>query len=459
MKHGKLSFVISLLLAVMMVGLLFAGCAPSTTEPAPAPADTVTNDSNSDATVDTAPVEVENRTLSITAQAWLYGKYDFDSLKEHFEANHPGVTVVYNQVDTADITSNMLQWSQGKTDCDIAIGGDRAQIISYAANDYIVEFTDENFFNGEFTRDKFYDAFMECGNIEGKQYQIPLSCEGYGITVNVDMFREAGLVDENGKIIPAKTWDELYEYARKLTKVDSDGKVTQTGLCFDWGTNIMEQMFYACLQSYKGTFYEEDGKTVDFTSEGATYMLNFWRNLVKDGYTSIDTFADGDAARTSFKAGALAMHATTTGRWIEAQGILGADSVSIMPFPGAEDNGGWAIIHGIVIPKASQNQDLAIAFIKEELLSDDFLVNTLNTYGKMSPMKKHYENLEDEDWPVVLDIIANAETAPLYKDYSKLVTFLTSEMQNMLVGNTSIEDCQKNLKNYIGTLDLSTGMN
>ena len=404
-------------------------------------------------------VQTENRTLTITAQAWLYGKYDFDSLKADFEANHPGVTVVYNQVDTADITSNMLQWAQGKTDCDISIGGDRAQIISYAVNDYIIEFTDENFFFGDFSRDQFYDAFMECGNIEGKQYQIPLSCEGYGITVNVDMFREAGLVDENGKIIPAKTWDELYEYARKLTKVDENGKITQTGLCFDWGTNIMEQMFYACLQSYKGTYFQEDGKTVDFTSEEATYMLNFWRNLVIDGLTSTDTFADGDAARTSFKAGALAMHATTTGRWIEAKGILGEESVSIMPFPGAEENGGWAIIHGIVIPKASENQDLAIAFIKEELLSDAFLENTLNLYGKMSPMKKHYENLADEDWPIVLDIIENAETAPLYKDYSKLVTFLTSEMQDMLVGNITIEECQTNLQDYVATLDLSTGMN
>ena len=153
------------------------------------------------------------------------------------------------------------------------------------------------------------------------------------------------------------------------------------------------------------------------------------------------------------------MHATTTGRWIEAQGILGEESVSIMPFPGAEENGGWAIIHGIVIPKASENQDLAIAFIKEELLSDAFLENTLNLYGKMSPMKKHYENLADEDWPIVLDIIENAETAPLYKDYSKLVTFLTSEMQDMLVGNITIEECQTNLQDYVATLDLSTGMN
>lgn len=454
MKRSGIT-VIALILVLAMAAML--GCTPK--QPSDAPNSAGNTPAQGENGKAQEPIQTENRTLTITAQAWLYGKYDFDSLKTDFEANHPGVTVVYNQVDTADITSNMLQWAQGKTDCDISIGGDRAQIISYAVNDYIIEFTEENFFNGDFARDQFYDAFMRCGNIEGKQYQIPLSCEGYGITVNVDMFREAGLVDANGKIIPAKTWEELYEYARKLTKVDASGKVTQTGLCFDWGTNIMEQMFYACLQSYKGTYFQEDGTTVDFASDEATYMLNFWRNLVIDGLTSTDTFADGDAARTNFKAGVLAMHATTTGRWIEAQAILGADSVSIMPFPGADENGGWAIIHGIVIPKASENQDLAIAFIKEELLSDAFLENTLNLYGKMSPMKKHYENLADEDWPVVLDIIENASSAPLYKDYSKLVTFLTSEMQDMLVGNISVEDCQKNLQDYVGTLDLSTGMN
>jgi ABC-type glycerol-3-phosphate transport system substrate-binding protein len=61
--------------------------------------------------------------LRVTTQAWMMGKYDFEGIKADFEKKHPGVTVVYNKVDNADVTTNMLQWSQGKTNCDIAIGG------------------------------------------------------------------------------------------------------------------------------------------------------------------------------------------------------------------------------------------------------------------------------------------------------------------------------------------------
>lgn len=87
----------------------------------------------------------EDAELKVTVQAWMMGKYDFEGAKTSFEANHPGVTVTYNQVDNVDVTTSMLEWSQGRTSCDIAIGGDRSQTVSYAANDYIVEFTEENF--------------------------------------------------------------------------------------------------------------------------------------------------------------------------------------------------------------------------------------------------------------------------------------------------------------------------
>lgn len=86
--------------------------------------------------------------LRVTTQAWMMGKYDFDGLKADFEKKHPGVTVTYNKVDTADVTTNMLQWAQGKTNCDIAIGGSREHAVQYAAKDYIISF-DDDFFTGE----------------------------------------------------------------------------------------------------------------------------------------------------------------------------------------------------------------------------------------------------------------------------------------------------------------------
>lgn len=390
--------------------------------------------------------------LRVTVQAWMMGKYDFEGAKSSFEANHPGVTVTYNQVDNVDVTTSMLEWSQGKTSCDIAIGGDRSQTVSYAANDYIVEFTEDNFFNGDFGKEEFYDTFLENGNIEGKQFMIPLVGEVVGIVCNKPMMEEAGLLDAQGEIVPAKTWDELYEYAKKLTKKG------QTGLGIDWGSNMMMYTYEACLNGVSGSIFKEDGITMEFTGDKVKNMLEVWKKLIDDGYTTTDVFADMDANRTQFKSGQLALHLAPASRWIEAGEALGEDAVGVMPVPGTDENGSINYIHGMVIPKVSENQELAIQFIKEELLKDSFQQGAINGYGKMSPLKSHYENLENKYWPIVLGFTENAVTAPLYKDMTKLDTYTQTEMQQYLTGAESIEDFQSRMDEQIGKLDLSTGM-
>ncbi|MCA5010757.1 extracellular solute-binding protein, partial [Clostridioides difficile] len=117
-----------------------------------------------------------------------------------------------------------------------------------------------------------------------------------------------------------------------------------------------------CVMGVNGNLYESDGKTLNFTAVPVKGMLSVWQNLVKDGYTTTDVFADAEANRTNFKAGHVAMHIAPASRWIEAGEILGSDNVGIMPIPGTDTNGSISYIHGAVIPKASDKQELAIKF-------------------------------------------------------------------------------------------------
>lgn len=433
------------LTGAMGVGML-AGCGnPSTTS-------TGAGAGSKSAAAGSSDSKGGDRNLRVTVQAWMMGKYDFEGAKSSFESSHPGVTVTYNQVDNVDVTTSMLEWSQGKTSCDIAIGGDRSQTVSYAANDYIVEFNEENFFNGDFTKDKFYDTFLENGNIEGKQFMVPLLGEVVGIVCNKTMMKDAGLLDAEGEIIPAKTWDELYDYAKKLTK---DG---QTGLGIDWGSNMMMYTYEACLNGVAGSIYKDDGSTLEFTGDDSKSMLEVWKKLIDDGYSTTDVFADMDANRTQFKSGQLALHLAPASRWIEAGEVLSEENVGVMPVPGTDQNGSLNYIHGMVIPKVSENQELAIQFIKEELLKDSFQQGAINAYGKMSPLKAHYENLDNKYWPTVLAFTENAITAPLYKDMTKLDTYTQTELQQYLSGAESIDDFQSRMDEYLEKLDLSTGM-
>lgn len=234
----------SLALAAVMASSVLWGCGSSSTDPGTGAAEAS----------DSGTKEAGGgQTLRVTVQAWMMGKYDFERIAKEFEEENPGVKVVYNQVDNVDVTSSMLEWSQGKTNCDLALGGDRSETVPYAANDYVVEFTDENFFNGDFTKDKFIGSFLESGNADGVQYMIPLLGEVLGCVVNIPMMQEAGYVAEDQTITAPADWNEMYEYAKNLTK---DG---QTGLAVDWGNNMAVKAYDACVMGANGTCTSQTG--------------------------------------------------------------------------------------------------------------------------------------------------------------------------------------------------------
>ncbi len=64
------------------------------------------------------------------------------------------------------------------------------------------------------------------GMFEGRRYGIPIEGGNFMMMyINTDMFEEAGL-DPND---PPRTYDEMLEYARQLTKYDDAGNITQAG--------------------------------------------------------------------------------------------------------------------------------------------------------------------------------------------------------------------------------------
>ena len=65
---------------------------------------------------------------------------------------------------------------------------------------------------------------FEVASYNGNKYGIAIGIEASFLLYRKDMFREAGLDPQN----PPKNWDELLEYAEKLTVRDGD-TVTRAG--------------------------------------------------------------------------------------------------------------------------------------------------------------------------------------------------------------------------------------
>lgn len=398
----------------------------------------------------------KEKVLRIGAQAWMLEKFQLDEAAQQFMKDHPGVKVEISKVELADTTSYLLQWSQGKTNVDLAIGGSREQAVQYAAKDLIINF-ENDFFDDKLKKEDYIPAFLQLGNIEGTQYMIPLMGEVMYLVVRKDLMKEAGLVDANGNVIPPQTWDELYDYAKKLTKTEG-GKVTQTGLAIDWGNDFIAYTYLSTLQAMRGSVFEGNTNKIDFQSKEAHDLVSMWAKLVQDGLVPVDVFADTNAGRTNFKAGKVAMHLTAHSRWPEYSTLLGSDKITVMPLPGAAKNGSLGFIHGMLIPKASPEQELAKAFIKERLMDKDFQMWTLNHYGKMPVLKKNFEGADAPEWKEILAAADKSTTAPLYKDWAKIQKKMQIEFQKGITGKQTVDETLQNLNKELNSINTSTGL-
>ena len=53
-------------------------------------------------------------------------------------------------------------------------------------------------------------------------YKLPFNVITYGLVYNKDMFKKYGIVDENGEPTPPETYDEMREYAKRMTNPEED---------------------------------------------------------------------------------------------------------------------------------------------------------------------------------------------------------------------------------------------
>lgn len=111
---------------------------------------------------------------------------------------------------------------------------------------------------------------------DGKYYGIPTSAYSMSMMYNVAVFKEAGLVDENGVPLFPKTWDEVAQ-----TAVTIKEKTGKPGFFFPTTSNQGGWMFTNLAWSYGADFEEQvDGKwTAIFDSDEAVAALQFLKDL------------------------------------------------------------------------------------------------------------------------------------------------------------------------------------
>ena len=148
-------------------------------------------------------------------------------------------------------------------------------------------------------KDQLTEAMVNLGQVEGKQYAVPLSADVSGLIYNKDHFREVGLDPEK----PPVTWQELREYAKKLTKDNRYGYVYAAGAP---GTLMFN--FLPFVWGNGGDITSDDGKKALIGSDEAVEALQFMTDLTQkdkvappgsptyQGQNAFDAFTTGSAS-------------------------------------------------------------------------------------------------------------------------------------------------------------------
>lgn len=139
----------------------------------------------------------------------------------------------------------------------------------------------------------------------GKVYTLPRTVNTYGLVYNKEMFRNAGLVDENGEPTPPKTLKEFREYAKKLTNPEKkEYGIIFPGKYGSWYSDDVMKMASASCGMVDG--YDFKTGTFDFSKQEE--IMQTIMGIKEDGsYMPGVESLTNDAARAKFGAGGIGM--------------------------------------------------------------------------------------------------------------------------------------------------------
>lgn len=124
--------------------------------------------------------------------------------------------------------------------------------------------------------DSIGDDIKSLVSYDGKMYAVPTDAYVMGLYVNMNLFKEAGLVNDDGTPIIPQTYDEMMETAKTIKE-----KTGKAGFAIPTMKNYGGWQFMNLAWSYGVNFMEEiDGKwTATFNSPECIEALKYLRDL------------------------------------------------------------------------------------------------------------------------------------------------------------------------------------
>ncbi len=277
----------AVLAAVLALSVL-AGCGGSKA---------TTPDTKEPAKTETTQPKTEEK---VTIEYW---QYDYKSKVElmtqliaEFEAANPNIKVnqvnfpyeQYNEKVAATVAAG-----KGPDLINLYYGW----LPKYVDSGYLQPLPEDAFPPATIEKDFF--PVVKAGQMDGKYYILPTAVRTLALLYNVDLFKAEGINN------PPKTWDELVDQAKKLTKRDANGQLSQVGFYFNTtgqGHNWFREVL---IRQAGGTPQSADYKTINWATPEGQQAFKWWVELQTVHKVGEMGFMTDDV--TAFKAGKAAM--------------------------------------------------------------------------------------------------------------------------------------------------------
>ncbi|MCX5437155.1 extracellular solute-binding protein [Streptomyces sp. NBC_00056] len=210
--------------------------------------------------------------------------YNMIAMLNSFREEHPGI----------DVKDSTLQWgSPFYTKLAMAAAGNRAPDLGVMHLGRVTGFSPGRLLDpwdvgllakyGVKEAD-FNPALWKRAVIDGKLYALPLDIHVQLCFYRKDVLKKAGLLGDDGRIVPVTSTDEWFDVLKKAKKATKKGLQT-IGM---WANdqNFQWWFFVAFYTQLGGTWFDATNSEVTFDTDKATQVLEFMRRHITDGYSN-----------------------------------------------------------------------------------------------------------------------------------------------------------------------------
>jgi len=365
-----------------------------------------------------------------------------DQLIKDYEAARPNVKVAHEGFfDIEEQNKKILVAMASGTPPDVA--SNLAYFVGrYAAAGQLQPLDDWMARDG-IARDQFEPAFLQGCVFEDKTYALPIFGETWALFYNTELFKKAGLDPSK----PPTTWEELRDYAKKMTIWKGD-TIQQAG--FDVPYQIedtMSDVFLTLLFQAGGEFLSPDGKSVAFDGPAGVEALQFMVDLMRKDRVCQIGFGQGldQTPQAPFNAGTMAM--SMMGPW----GIVNVAKYSpdlpyaVAPLPSHKRTASFAGTFVLFVPKAAKNKEGAWDFIRFFLDTPNLAKFTKACYRIPATLDAQKDPFftEDPKMQVFVQAAKTARMIPPIPQQSEILAAIQEQCQQAIYGKKTAEQALK----------------